>query len=127
MSYLMVGGVAVKTPSVFAPKSYDISAPDSGRALDGLMYANKLRDGNGNILKKTTIDIEWWMCTPQEAQAILTIFEANEYFDVTYYDPHNGNTQVTKTFYLGDRDTPVQIWSSKEKRYASVAFTIIER
>ena len=127
MSMLWVDGVAVKTPSVFSPQFYDISAPDSGRTLDGLMYANKLRDSNGHILKKTTIDIEWWMCTPEEAQAILNAFEAKEYFSVTYYDPHNGITPVTKTFYLGDREAPVKMWTLNNKRYETVSFTIIER
>ena len=127
MSMLWIEGVAVKTPSVFVPKSYDLSAPDSGRALDGLMYTNKLRDSNGHILKKTTIDIEWWMCTPAEAQTILNAFESQEYFDVTYYDPSNGTTPVTKTFYLGDRESAVKMWTLNNKRYESVSFTIIER
>lgn len=127
MAYLEVGGVALKTPSVFNISTYDISEADSGRTLDGLMHSNKLRDGNGNIVKKTTIEVEWWMCTPAEAQSILTALEANEYFSVKYYDPHNGTTQVTKTFYLGDRETPVKMWTLANKRYESISTTLIER
>jgi len=127
MAYLEVGGVAVKTPSLFDPSTYDLSEPDSGRTLDGLMHSNKLRDSNGNIVRKTSINISWSMITPAEAKSILDVFEAQEYFTVKYYDPHNATTQVTKTFYLGDRSTSVKIWTSDNKRYASLAFTIIER
>lgn len=127
MSYLMVDGVEVKTPSSFNPKRFDLSAPDSGRDLTGLMYANKLKDSNGNIVTKTTIDIVWSMCTPAETKAILDAFEASEYFDVTYYDPKNANTQVTKTFYVGDRDIPVKQWYVGGRYYDHVSCTIIER
>lgn len=127
MSMLWVEGVAVKTPSVLTPSIYDISEPDSGRTLDGLMHSNKLRDGNGKIVSKITLEFEWWMCTPEEAQAILNAFEASEYFNVTYFDPRNGTTPVTKTFYLGDREAPVKMWTLGNKRYETVSFTIIER
>lgn len=127
MAYLEVGGVAVKTPSVFVPSRYDLSEPDSGRTLDGLMHSNKLRDSNGNIVRKVSISIAWSMITPAEAQTILGLFEAEEYFSVKYYDPRYGTTQQTKTFYLGDREAEVKIWTADNKRYASLAFTIIER
>ena len=127
MSYLLVGGVAVKTPSVLESSIYDLSAPDSGRTLDGLMHSNKLRDSNGDIVSKVTLSLEWWMVTPEDASAILGAFEANEYFDVTYFDPRHGTTAVTKTFYLGDRTAPVKLWTSNNKRYANITFTIIER
>lgn len=127
MSFIQVGGVTLKTPSVFTISSYDISAPDSGRDLNGLMYANKLKDENGNILKKTTIAVEWWMCTPSEAKTILTALEANEYFSVTYNDPHDDSAQTTKTFYLGDRDVPVKMWTLNQKLYEHISTTLIER
>ena len=127
MSYLEVGGVTVKTPSALSVSEYDISSPDSGRTLDGLMYANKLRDSSGNIVSKTTLALEWAMITPADAQAILSAFKADEYFYVKYYDPSDGTTQVTKTFYLGDREAQVKMWTLGNKRYASLAFTIIER
>lgn len=127
MSILWVEGVAVKTPSSLTPSKYDLSQPDSGRTLDGIMHANKLRDSNGNIVSKTTLGLEWRYISPTDAQAILTAFEAKEYFDVTYYDPRHGTTPITKTFYLGDREIPVKVWSDSRKLYASLSFTIIER
>lgn len=123
----MVDGVTVKTPSSFVPKRFDLSAPDSGRDLTGLMYANKLKDSNGKILTKTTIDIEWAMCTPEETAAILSAFESSEYFEVTYNDPTDANAQKTKTFYCGDREMPVKQWYVGGRYYDHVSFTIIER
>ena len=127
MSFLQINGVTLKTPSKFNPKRFDLSAPDSGRDLTGLMYAGKLKDENGNILTKTTIDIEWNMLTPSETKTILDALESDEYFTATYYDPKNGMTQVTKTFYVGDRDIPVRQWFSGGERYDYIATTIIER
>ena len=127
MSLISVGGVALKTPSVLNISTYDISEPDSGRTLDGLMHANKLRDSNGNIVKKTTLEVEWWMCSPAEAKAIVTALEANEYFTVTYNDPHNDSATTTKTMYLGDREIPVKMWTTKTKLYESISTTLIER
>ena len=120
MAYLMVEGVAVKTPSSFTPKIQDISNPDSGRTLDGKMHKNMLTS-------KITIDLEWTMISPADAAAILNAFESKEYFNVTYWDPRNANSQVTRNFYLGDREIPVQQWVVGNERYESLAFTIIER
>lgn len=128
MSFLLINGTAIKTPSKFVPKRFDLSAPDSGRDLTGLMYAGKLKDANGNILTKTTIDIEWSMLTPSETQTILNALESDEYFTATYYDPKGGGTtQVTKTFYLGDRDIPVKQWYQGGERYEYISTTLIER
>lgn len=125
MAFLEIGGTsgaltAVKTPSAFHVQIYDESAPDSGRTLDGVMHKNK-------IDSKRTIEIEWWNTTPAETAAIINAFQAHEYFRIKYWDPTNATTQLTKTFYLGDRDAPIRQWFANGKRYEKVAFTIIER
>lgn len=120
MAFLKIGGVEVKTPSSFVVGIQDISNPDSGRTLDGIMHKNMLTS-------KVTIAMEWYNTTPAETAAILNAFEANEYFSVTYWDPRNATSQVTKTFYLGDREAPVKQWYSGGERYETVSFTIIER
>ncbi len=120
MAFLEIGGVAVKTPSVFHVQIYDESAPDSGRTLDGKMHKN-------TVATKRTIELEWWHPTPAEAAAIVNAFQRNEYFDVTYWDPTNPTRQLTKNFYVGDRDVPMKQWFFNGRRYEKVAFTIIER
>ena len=120
MAFLQVNGVDIKTPSVFEVGIQDVSAPDSGRDLSGLMFKN-------TITQKRTISLEWAYPTPQETAAIINAFMASEYFSVTYWDPTDASAQQTRTFYLGDRSSPIQQWTEDSKLYTSVAFNIIER
>lgn len=120
MAFLEVDGVAVQTPSSFSVGIYDESLPDSGRTLDGIMHKNTL-------CTKRTISLAWDNPSPVEAAAILSAFMANEYFDVTYFDPQYGETQQTKTFYLGDRESPMKQWFVGGRRWEQLSFNIIER
>jgi len=120
MAILYVNNTAVKTPSVMSFGIYDVSAPDSGRDINGLMYKN-------TIGQKRTIELEWWNPSAADTATLLTLFQSNEYFKVKYYDPTNASTMTEKTFYLGDRTAPVKQWTTKDKRYEKVSFSIIER
>ena len=115
---IRVNGKKIKTPSVFHPSLQDISAADAGRTQDSLMHKNRKS-------RKVKIQIAWNAPTPTEAHQILQAFK-DEYFRVTYYDPWEGDT-VTKTFYSGDQDAPVKIWTVNNKRYEQISFDIIER
>lgn len=115
---LRVNGVAVKTPSKMTIGFQDVSNSDAGRTQDALMHKNL-------VARKRKIDLVWAAPTPAEAHAILTAFYP-EYFNVTYYDPLDGDT-VTRTFYSGDKTAPVKIWFANHKRYESISFNIIER
>lgn len=118
MAYLMVNGVEVLAPSALSTGIQDISAPDSGRDLSGLMHKNKIGE-------KRTVQLTWNGLKPSEVAQIITAFQAQEYFTVTYWDPSNAVSQVTKTFYLGDRSAPVYNWALG--LYESLSFQIIER
>ena len=118
MAFLEVEGVAIKTPSSFDVGIQDVSAPDSGRDITGLMHKNL-------ITQKRTISLSWSYLKKDELATILNAFEAKEYFDVTYHDPTNPNGQLTKTFYIGDRSTPLYNWALG--LYESLSFNIIER
>ena len=118
MAFLEIGGVAVKTPSSFSVGINDISAPDSGRDLNGLMH-------KGKIGEKRTIALAWNNLTFAEMSTIVNAFQANEYFSVKYYDPTNPTTQLTKTFYVGDRSAPMYNYSLG--LWESLTFNIIER
>ncbi len=115
---IRVNGRQIKSPSVFHPSLQDVSAADAGRTQDALMHKNR-------VAQKRKIQLAWNMCSPEEAHEILSAF-ADEYFRVTYYDPWDGDT-VTRTFYSGDQDAPVKIWTVNSKRYEQVSFDIIER
>ena len=115
---IRVDGRRVKTPSVFHLSFQDISASDAGRTTDALMHKNR-------VARKRKISLAWNAPTPDEAHDILTAF-APEYFDVEYYDPLIGGT-TTKTFYSGDQEAPVKIWTVGNKRYEQISFDVIER
>lgn len=116
---LYVDGNAIPCPSVMNWGLQDVSAPDSGRVLDGndTMYKNRTS-------QKVKLELQWNGVDPEKIQQILLAFNP-EYFNVTYYDPMLGNT--TKTFYCGDRSAPVKIWWGHKKVYEQVSFNIIER
>ena len=115
---IRVNGKKIKTPSVFKPSLQDISAADAGRTQDALMHKNR-------VAKKRKISLAWNNVTKEEAHSILVAFK-DEYFRVTYYDPWEGG-DVTKTFYSGDQDSPVKMWTVNKKIYEQVSFDIIER
>lgn len=112
-----VNNSSVKTPSKFGWSLSDVSAADSGRTEDALMWKNR-------IAQKEKIELEWAGVTTAEASAILQAFQ-DEYFDVTYHSPLT-NSDVTKTFYRGDATAPYYWWVDGG-RMESVSFSIIER
>lgn len=119
-AFLTVGGVVVKTPSTFEVTIQDISAPDSGRDLSGLMHKN-------TVCQKRTIQIGWSYPTAQEMATIVNAFSASEYFTVKYWDPSNATTQQTRTFYCGDRPAAIEEWTTKNRLYDKFSINIIER
>lgn len=99
----------------------DISAHDSGRVEDenALMYKNRMA-------QKVTLGLEWVAVSDADAATILTAFDP-EYFSVTYHDP-KANSNLTKTFYCGDRKAMTYWWvDSAGFTYQNIAFNIIER
>lgn len=111
-----VGGKTVKCPSQYKWEQIDVSASDAGRTEDGLMHKKKIRTVDG-------ITLEWAYPTTTELKAILAAFSA-EYISITYLSPTAGDF-VTKTFYVGDRSSPM--YNSTLNRWENVSFKIIER
>ena len=105
-------------PSDLTVGIQDISAPDAGRDLTGLMHKM-------TVTQKVTIQVSWWQPSPALVSQVLTSVSP-EYFSVQYNDPIS-NSLKTKTFYVGDRSTPVQVWGSNVKRYSKLSFKLIER
>ena len=111
-----VGGETVKCPSQYKWEQIDVSASDAGRTEDGLMHKKKIRTVDG-------ITLEWVYPTTTELKAILAAFSA-EYISITYLSPTAGDF-VTKTFYVGDRSSPM--YNSTLNRWENVSFKIVER
>ena len=77
------------------------------------------------ITRKYKIELEWWCPSRAETARILQAVNP-EYFPVTFTDPMT-NVLTTKTFYVGDRTAPVQMWGDDRQFYSSVKFNLIER
>ena len=105
-------------PSELTVGIQDISAPDAGRDLTGKMWKM-------TVAQKVTIQLSWWQPSPTLVSQVLNSV-SSEYFNVTYNDPIT-NTTVTKSFYVGDRSAPVQVWGTGTKRYSKLSFKLIER
>lgn len=115
---IRVDGVYVKDPSQMTWGLMDISAEDAGRTEDATMHKNRLG-------QKRKLTLTWNMPTPAEAAAILTAFNP-EYFNVTYHDAMS-NSLETRTFYSGDREAPVKMWTTSKKYYSNITLNIIEQ
>lgn len=112
-----VNGSDVPIPSEFGWSIQDVSAPDSGRTLDGLMQKER-------VTRKEKIQLKWNGKSPEDTATILQAF-ADEYFNVTYVCPLT-NSVVTKQFYCGDQSAPYYWWCNGGL-LESVSFNIIER
>ena len=113
-------------PSELTVGIQDVSAPDAGRDLSGTMQKM-------TVCQKVTIQVAWWQPSPALVSAVINSVMYDpithafvEYFPVQYNDPIS-NSLVTKTFYVGDRSAPVQVWGSSTKRYSKLSFKLLER
>ena len=110
-----IGGISVKTPSLYKLSMQDVSAPGAGRTLDATMQKK-------TVAKKIKIDIEWKSMTFSEATTLLNA-TSGEYFTATVLTL-NGNF-ATKTFYRGD--VTADLYGSPVNRWMPVKLSLIER
>lgn len=113
---LKINGVAVATP-----KKMEIDISD----LDG----ETTRNANGNMIRdriavKRKISCEWPALTPAQSSALLNAV-AGVFFTVEYPDPKDG--RVTKTFYVGDRSTPMFRYKNGQPMWENLTMNFVER
>lgn len=121
-SLLVVDGVTIKSPSAITWSIQDISSPDAGRTLDGIMHKERLAVGG----QKRKMKLEWNLVKfGAESSAILQAFTP-EYISVAYPDPQEGAV-VTKTFYTGDKELQFTTWWDGSQLLTSLSFSIIEQ
>lgn len=96
----------------------DIDAPNTGRAMNGLMY-------RGRVATKIRLDITCRALKQSELQTVLNAI-LPEYVTVTYDDPMSG--RVTKTMYSNNNPAVFQTRKRNGDEYWSgVTFPLIER
>ena len=115
---ITINGVAMPQPSVYSWSLQDVSAPDSGRTEDSLMWKNR-------VSQKRKLKLGWKMKNTDTTAFILQSFNP-EYIDVTYFDMQD-NQYETRTFYVGDREAPVKYWWVGRHMIETITFDIIER
>jgi len=114
--------VTIKSPSAITWSIQDISSPDAGRTLDGIMHKERLPVGG----QKRKLKLEWNVVRfGSESSDILQAFTP-EYVDVTYPDPQEG-TLATRTFYTGDKELTFATWWDGNQLLTNLSFSIIER
>lgn len=115
--------VEIKAPSAITWSVQDISSPDAGRTLDGVMHKERLALPGG---QKRKLKIEWSMVRfGTESSTILQAFTP-EYVQVRFPDPQVGSV-VEKTFYTGDKELKFATWWDGSQLLTDLSFSIIEQ
>lgn len=119
MYSLKIGGTVVKTPQSLEPIIQDIDAKAS-RDANGLLHRDR-------VAIKRKLTIKWGPLTIAECSTILKAV-SGQFFSCTYLDPQEGG-MVTKTFYVGDRTTPVYTLNPTTSQYVwtSLSMDFIEQ
>lgn len=115
---LKINGVAVATPSSFKVDIQDLDGETTRNAK-----GNLLRD---RITVKRKLNCEW---PPLKNSQISTLLKSvsSVYFTVEYPDPVEGR-RLSKTFYVGDRSTPMYYIDSKgNPLWKGLTMNFIER
>lgn len=115
---ITVEGTKLPCPSAYEWSLQDVSAGESGRTDDALMHKNR-------VAQKRKLKVEWVGKDWQETSTILQSVQ-KEYLQVRYPDMLSGQYE-TRTFYVGDRTTPVKLWFTNRKLIEKISFDFIER
>lgn len=104
-------------PTTMEVELQTISASDAGRTADTKMHKKSLRE-------IVAVSLSFSNLHTSDVSSILHTFMDNEYFTMRYLDPYVGG-YATKTFYIGNRTTPV--YSAAMDVWKDVSFKVIER
>lgn len=114
---LKINGVAIATPKTFKVAISDLDG-ESNRNAKGELIRDR-------IAVKRKLECEW---PPLEMAQISILLKAVQdvYFNVEYPDPMEG-AMVTKTFYVGDRTSPVYRNNNGNILWEGLSMNFIER
>ena len=113
---MKINGTTIKTPSTLQVDIMDIDG-EAYRNAQGTM----LRD---RVAVKRKLNCTWNALTDAEMSTLLSAV-VNQSFTVTYPDPQTG-TDITKTFYVGDRNAPVYWIQNGEPLWKGLTMNWIE-
>lgn len=119
---LRINGETIPTPSVL---TYTRSALDDGegsyRTVTGDLVRSRIRD---DLIK---LELTWYSAslTVEAVAALLQAFD-DVFFEVEYFDPHDGE-QVTKIFYVGDRTGTMYSFIDGKPVFKDIQFNLISK
>lgn len=111
-------GSAIPFPTKTGWGFQDVSSPDSGRTLSGLM-------SKVVVATKRKLSCSWTMLSDSEASALLKAVKVHTYVSLNYPDAFEGKN-VTKTFYTGDATAELIIIDNNTCHW-DVSFDFIEQ
>ena len=117
---LLVNGQEIAVyPSEFSVTILDLDdAETTTRTADGTLSRDR-------IAVKRQIDMKWPALTWDKLSAILQSMES-VFFELTYPDPMTGRME-TKTFYVGNRTSPVAFERNGMYWWNGLEMTLTER
>ena len=116
---LKVNGTIVPEPSSLKWTLQDLSSEDSGRALNGTMYKDR-------VAQKRKLDCEWPPMRWSHISTLLKAVNQSVMFQLTYPDAMSGQYE-TRTFYVGDRTAPAKILIDGKELWDNTSFSFIEQ
>ena len=107
---IRINGVEMPSPTVFGVGISDISSED--------MLIDR-------VATKRKIELSWDFISFEDMSKLLKLVK-DVFFKVSYPDPQEGYI-ITKTFYVGDRNTYVAVVKDGKPVWKDVKFNLIER
>ena len=119
--YLAINGTEITPYIAYGGLKWtrsDIDAPNTGRAMNGLMY-------RGRVATTIRLDVTCRLLNATELNTVLNLIYP-EYVSVTYDDPMYG--RVTKTMYANNNPAVYQVHKNDGTEWWSgVTFPLVER
>ena len=116
---IKIDGTIVPAPSSLGWGIMHLDSEDSGRTVDGVMHIDE-------VDKKEKLEPVWNGLNVLDTKTILQLVVNKRFVQVTYPSPLTG-TEVTKTFYTGDKTSPFHSWTENNKTFTSLSFSFIEK
>lgn len=118
LEILKVNDTVLKTPADVTWSLQDISSPNAGRTLDGVMHKDR-------VAQKVKLTCKWAAMPASEASILLRNVNSQVNFRLTYFDLMSNGLR-TATFYVGDRSSQYKWIRDDSKIVENVSFDFIE-
>lgn len=115
MAVININGVDMPNPKDMTVAIMDIS--NAERNANGTMMIDR-------VATKRKINLDWPALEEADAQKVLNAV-SDIFFTATFIDPQLGTT--TKTFYVGDRTSPVLRHYGSKVKWEGLKLNIVEK